>query len=267
LLSNKKIIDSYKLYKTIINDIWEDKDLKIDPYFLGVLLGDGSGFGSGKTPEISKPDSEIRELVFTEAAKWNLEVREYGEPSNPTYRLVRPGVGHGRTGTPRSSHSLKRELYALGYRDMSCENRFVNNKYKFSSPNTRAEVLAGLLDTDGYYQRGGFGFTSKSNILASDVQFLARSIGLAAYKRKVIKSCQNNFSGEYWAVSISGDCSIIKNRIKRKIAEKRISTKNVLRTGIKSIERLDNVSHSIIEVDGDGLIMLDDFTVIKYVAK
>lgn len=262
LMDNKRLIDSYKLYRTGINDIWEDDLLKIDPYFLGVLIGDGGGFNAGQSPTVSKPDPEIRSLVFDQASKWNLEIKEYGE-SNPTYRFVRPGVGHGRVGLARDSHSLKGELNSLGYKDVSCEDRFINDKYKFASVKTRLEILAGLLDTDGYYYSGGFEFTSKSKRLAFDIQFLARSVGLAAYKKRVIKSCQNNFTGEYWLVSISGDCSIIKNRISRKVADKRNSIKNVLRAGIKTIEWLEKSNHTMIEVDKDGLVLLEDFTIIS----
>ena len=262
LIGNKKLIDSYKLYRTGINDIWEDDLLKIDPYFLGVLIGDGGGFNAGQSPTVSKPDPEIRSLVFDQASKWNLEIKEYGG-SNPTYRFVRPGVGHGRVGLARDSHSLKGELNSLGYKDVSCEDRFINDKYKFASVKTRLEILAGLLDTDGYYYSGGFEFTSKSKRLAFDIQFLARSVGLAAYKKRVIKSCQNNFTGEYWLVSISGDCSIIKNRISRKVADKRTSIKNVLRTGIKTIEWLEKSNHTMIEADKDGLVLLEDFTIIS----
>jgi hypothetical protein len=263
LMGNKKIIDSYKLYRTGINDIWQDNSLKIDPYFLGVLIGDGGGFNAGQSPTVSKPDPEIRNLVFDQASKWNLEIKEYGG-LNPTYRFVRPGTGNGRIGLTRDSHSLKGELNSLGYKDVSCKDRFINDKYKFASLETRLEVLAGLLDTDGYYYSGGFEFTSKSKRLASDTQFLARSVGLAAYKRRVIKSCQNNFTGEYWLVSISGNCSIINNRISRKVADKRTSIKSVLRTGIKTIEWLKKSNHIMIEVDKDGLVLLDDFTVINF---
>lgn len=261
LMGNKKLIDSYKLYRTGIDDIWQNDSLKIDPYFLGVLIGDGGGFNAGQSPTVSKPDPEIRSLVFDQASKWNLEIREYGG-SNPTYRFVRPGTGHGRVGLARGSHPLKDELNSLGYKDISCEDRFINDKYKFTSFKTRLEVLAGILDTDGYYS-GGFEFTSKSNRLASDVQFLARSVGLAAYKRKTTKSCQNNFTGEYWSVSISGDCSIINNRISRKVADKRTSIKNVLRTGIKTIEWVQRSNHTIIEADKDGLVLLEDFTIMS----
>jgi hypothetical protein len=110
-------------------------------------------------------------------------------------------------------------------------DKFIPACYKVASIEERFQLLAGLLDSDGYFSTGGYDYISKSKRLAEDLVFLCRSLGLAAYMKSCIKGYGSIFRAEYFRVSISGDCSVIPCRVARKKASVRQLNKNVLRTG------------------------------------
>jgi replicative DNA helicase len=184
---------------------WNKKEVKIDPYILGVWLGDGD---YNKTA-ITNTDKEIIESWF--------------------YNLFK--------------------------------NKHIPHVYKQNDRETRLQVLAGLIDTDGSLNNNNYEITQKQKILAEDIVFLARSLGFAAYMKRCKKSCQTGIVGIYWRICISGNCSEIPVRIKYKKSANRRQNKNVLVTGIKVIPTNKLEEFYGFEVDGDHLLMLDDFTV------
>ncbi|MDI6808506.1 MAG: DEAD/DEAH box helicase family protein [Candidatus Eisenbacteria bacterium] len=139
-------------------------------------------------------------------------------------------------------------------------SKFIPAAYLNGSVQQRLAVLAGLMDTDGSLSRKGYDYISKSEKLARGVCFLARSLGLAAYIRQCRKSCQNNFSAEYFRVSISGDTDIIPCRVERKISKPRSQKKDVLRQGF-AVKRIGRGKIYGFILDGNGRYLLDDFTV------
>lgn len=218
-----------------------DNLLSLEPYFLGVWLGDGETRGI----EITKPDPEIGKYLSEYAARLGM-----------TYSLHTPKdrcVRHAITGSKTLWDGLRK--YNLFY------NKHVPRLYKSGSRETRLEILAGLIDTDGSLTCGGYDFSSKFEILARDVAFLARSLGLAAYVTPMRKRCANTDKwGDYWRVSISGNVDMIPCKIERRKAAPRQQKKDVLRTGIK-VEPTEVGEYFGFELDGDGLFLLGDFTV------
>ena len=134
------------------------------------------------------------------------------------------------------------------------DSRRVPSEYKTASWSQRCALLAGLLDTDGSTKDNkGAEITQKSEALANDVCFVARSLGLAAYKKEKVVN-----STSYWRVSISGDLTELPClRLKFKPKGQR---KSVLRTGI-SVESIGVGSYAGFCLDGDRRFLLDDFTV------
>ena len=118
------------------------------------------------------------------------------------------------------------------------------------------------MDSDGYLFGGCFEFSSKRKVLAEDVTYIARSLGLAAYMKKVRKKCYNNGKvGTYYLVSISGNTNIIPTKVKRKQAEPRKQKKDVLVTGI-SLRKLKADNYYGYATDGNQRFLLSDFTVV-----
>lgn len=231
-----------------------DTTIGVSPYFLGVLLGDG---GMITTLNVTTPDHEVHEALLQEAKRYNMYLKSQPAGKATTY-IFQGGGGGGIKG--RNGGQLHRELKALGLRRLGSASKHVPHAYKTLSETHRMEIIAGLLDSDGSLNDNGYDFISKSKRLAEDLAFLCRSVGLAAYVAECVKSCQNGFSGTYYRVSISGDCSKIPCRVARKKAGMRRQKKNVLRTGF-SIEHVGKGEYFGFTVDGDNRYLLEDFTI------
>jgi superfamily II DNA or RNA helicase len=236
----------HKLFRTGV-DFPQAKPLPVDPYFLGLWLGDGqkrldSLCIFNKDPEVFaylESFAESNGLVYRRSADGDkcprLSIVGKRWRENPVLYAIREILGDGfkiRVPTPVLSAS-KRD---------------------------RLQALAGLMDSDGSLSGGGFDFISIERELADGVSFLARSVGLAAYVSKTKKTCQTGAVGDYWRVSISGDCAMVPTKIARKKADTRQQKKDVLRTGF-STEAKEDGEYFGFQLSGDGRYLLDDFTV------
>lgn len=226
------------------------EELPITPYFLGVLLGDG---GLTTSINVTTPEPEIVNVLQEEAARYGmyLDVEPAGKAKTYLFRGDGAGCKGGR---------LHQELKELGLRRLGSGTKHVPWRYKTAPAHIRLEVIAGLLDTDGSATCGGYDFISKSVFLANDLAFMCRSVGLAAYVTETEKSCQNGFTGTYYRVSISGECSIIPCRVVRKKMEGRKQKKDVLRTGF-TVRPEGTGDYFGFTVDGDNRYLLSDFTI------
>lgn len=65
------------------------------------------------------------------------------------------------------------------------DNKHIPNTYKFNSEEKRLKLLAGIIDSDGYYNNGYYDFTLESEKLADDIIFVARSLGFKCLKKKM----------------------------------------------------------------------------------
>lgn len=251
LLWSKYKKHTHKVFRASADFPKHDLPITIDPYFLGVLIGDGSLINR---VSVCKPDPEIRAEVDRQAAAYGLECKFYASRrASSSTQVISAKDGSGE-------NYFRRELFRLGLMNKRSGEKFIPPQYKMGCRNTRLSVLAGIIDTDGHLSNGSYDYISKSEMLADDVCFVARSLGLAAYKKVCTKRCQGGFSGTYYRVSISGDCSIIPCRIPRKVAKKRRQIKNHLVSGF-SVESVGVGDYYGFTIDGDGRYLMDDFTV------
>ncbi len=250
----------FKLFRAGV-EVFENgvclEDLPVHPYFLGLLIGDGS---TGKNIEIGKPDPEIEAAVIEHAATWGLVVRTARKPGRcPIYRLS--DENWRDRNSPYEKRPLRVALEMLGLYGAASPDRFVPPVYLTACRQSRLALLAGLLDTDGHMYGGMFRFTSASFKLANDVVFLARSLGFAAYLTVRTQTQGFSVGALCYVVCISGECSKIPTRIARKRAPQRKRKADVLRTGIKCIEPVGTAPFFGFTLDGDERYLLDDFTV------
>lgn len=127
----------------------------LDPYLLGVLLGDGCLRDT--TPRLSTMESEIVQYIRTYLKLTVNHIAKYD------YTIL----------------GISEQIRELGlYRTLS-NNKFVPQRYLFNDVPTRLAVLRGLLDTDGSIERDGetIEYCTCSKQLAEDVMFLVRSLG------------------------------------------------------------------------------------------
>jgi hypothetical protein len=141
------------------------------------------------------------------------------------------------------------------------EQKRIHPIYKTSSRDSRLQLLAGLVDTDGYYHHGHYEITTKFDLLKEDILFLARSLGFAAYAHvKMSRHRKDAPLKPYWRITISGDFHELPCRIERKKPEIRRQKKSVLRTGFQIVEEGIGDYYGFM-VDGDHMFLLGDFTV------
>lgn len=165
---------------------FEPKPLSIDPYLLGVLLGDGlmsKGLG------ICTGDIEIVDECIARL------------PSG--HKMVYVGKFDYRIRATRGHNNLKSSLEMLNLWGCKSHSKFIPDCYKFNSTECRLAVLQGLLDTDGWICKHRSGncriqYCSTSKRLADDVMFLVRSLGGLAYcrKREFDESDNHNYKGK-----------------------------------------------------------------------
>ncbi|MFC2031453.1 ATP-binding protein [Chloroflexota bacterium] len=141
------------------------------------------------------------------------------------------------------------------------DNKHIPLAFKANSRYVRLEVLAGLVDTDGYLIHNCFEIIQKSKQLAEDIQWLARSVGLAATLRSVQKTCTNNgVTRTYHKVTIYGDTEIVPVRLLARRARPRQQKRRVTDYHIQ-VTPVGPGEYYGFELSGDGLFLLGDFTV------
>lgn len=139
------------------------KDFDVDPYVLGILIGDGAL--TGDKIAFSSTDSEIVNRVESRLPEWHLTANLHG--ACPQYYISKPDRC-----TPAFHHKIKN----LGLRLKSPE-RFIPESYFLGSVSQRLDLLRGLMDAEGSCSRNRTAFHSRSLRLAQDVAQLVRSLG------------------------------------------------------------------------------------------
>ena len=153
------------------------REVPLDPYALGLLLGDGSF--SVKITGFTTTDPEL--LVALEQSIKGIELRQR---TRFDYYL-RHTAGGPRL---KVAHPVTVALRELGLVGTRSPTKFVPEPYLYNSTRVRLAVLQGLLDSDGgpVTQQGRtcrVQYTTTSPRLRDDVVFLVRSLGGIAYWR------------------------------------------------------------------------------------
>lgn len=226
------------------------QDVDLDPYFLGMMLGDGSLDGRiGLTCK----DQELWDVFENVAKDHGLSVSVDNDGVRCESRRI---VGHRGVPNPIADKFRKLGLYGA-----TGDSKFIPPAYKTASRQCRLHVLAGLIDTDGHVDgKGGIEFTNKSERLADDAVFLARSLGLYAKKTSVTKHCQTGGGGTYYEIYIGGDIARIPTRIPRKKPVREVRHDPMV-TGFQVKVLQDPEPFFGFTLDGDGRYVMGNFIV------
>jgi phosphate starvation-inducible PhoH-like protein len=155
------------------------REVPMDPYALGLLLGDGCLTGV-TTPSFATNDAEL--VGALQRSLPGTRVRHKSGPDYVLNRVKSPGesvtIENPVTGAARR----------LGLHGTRSESKFVPRLYLFNSADVRLALLQGLLDADGgpVPQLGRscrIQYGTASPRLRDDVIFLVRSLGGVAYTR------------------------------------------------------------------------------------
>jgi len=154
--------------------------LPIDPYVLGLWLGDGAAAGPNIT--VGHRDVEHIVKVLQNNSQFDkLLIKKY--PYNPSYTLT-PSVQKGVRS--KSLSFLLREQNLIN-------NKHIPENYFNSSREQKIELLKGLMDSDGFIDSRGFAdFSNTNKTLAYGVYRLLYELGYKA----TITSRFGKFEGE-----------------------------------------------------------------------
>lgn len=230
------------------------ESLPVPPYILGAWLGDGTTGAA----QFTTADPEIQAAVaeYAEGIGCNLTVSRNSKRSN------RLQVSR-RIGTEQQNPML-RALRSLG----CWKDKYIPDAYLYAPKCERLELLAGLIDTDGHKDKAGYDFVQKSERVARQVAWLARSVGCHATIRQVQKVCTNNgVAGDYWRVTIGRNVDQIPVRIERKKFAAGSRQRGNLHFSIRSCEPLGEGDYYGFVLDGDSRFLGGDFTVLHNTGK
>jgi hypothetical protein len=180
----------------------------IEPYTLGVFLGDGS-LSSEKNCQNSRAS-----LAITTN---DPIIIDYISKCYPNTLMGNNKKINASCSTYRFSLKSKlfKDFYDLDLINTKSGNKFIPDIAKYSDIDYRRKLLAGLIDTDGYYGggyrkdkvgrgsgSGCYSITTKSRQLADDIVFICGSLGYRNSLRTITKTIRSiDFMGIYYEVS------------------------------------------------------------------
>jgi len=237
---SKTVRDQLKLYHVPVE--FKEKDVAIDPYMIGVWLGDGNTL----QPIITTADKEIVHYMEDFCCKHNYRLSSNGTHC-PSYRVC--------DDKPVNGFAEKlREYNLLG-------NKHIPSVYKCNSRSIRLKLLAGLVDSGGFMVGNCYEITQKNRDLAYDILYLVRSLGMMG---SICKSCM--YKGEkvgdyYYRITFYGSgVEDIPVLLERKRSSPRKQIKDSLVSGFKVVPVKEKDYYGF-TIDGNHRFLLGDFTV------
>lgn len=214
------------------------KELPIDPYVLGVWLGDGcsaSGIITGKDD-----DAAIIRAEFT---------RRGVQTTDQSTRYTFGTLG------------LQVKLRALGV----LGNKHIPRMYLEASPEQRRDLLKGLMDTDGNVSKAGQCFFAQSNrALIDQVAELLRSLGVKANILESEARIGDISYGPTWKISFyASDICLLPRKEARTLRTQRAFGRYI------TVERLPELGDTqCIKVDReDGLFLAGEGYIVTHNTK
>lgn len=231
------------------NLTFKHKDVAIDPYLLGLWLGDGDKTWSS----IVTADSEISEYLLNEFPDITIKNLIISDKCKSYYIPAK--------------YNVVRNLRKMGL----LNNKHVPIDYIYNDEDTLLKLLAGIVDTDGDYLKNKHSqyfeivqCPEHLDIIKS-AKRIAHILGFrASLRKKILGKNTKNPGGTYYVLRISGDLWRIPTRIKRKKAEhtepKYKHRRNNNYYGFK-IEEYGIGEFYGFTVDNNHLFLLEDMTI------
>lgn len=220
----------------------------VRPYLMGAWLGDGTY----KRVEITCPDEEVLQEFLQEKFSNGVTTKRQQYNGKCASVVVTLPNCLGKKGVGQNTF-----LEEIRRATVTNEKRILP-EYLLNSRENRFELLAGLIDTDGYLAgRRNYEILSVYGGLADDIVFLARSLGFMT--RRTIKRIKG-YDKDYHRIHISGEIDRIPVRVSRKKAIKHQINRNPIVEGFR-VEDIGDGEFFGFSLSGDGRFLLEDFTV------
>ena len=204
---NEKVVRNFRYVQPVVE--YPKKDVKLPPYYLGLWLGDGTS----TNVSITTIDPEVKQYLQEMCDQTDLHLNFASKQGTEAHTCNISGNN--------GVNWLRQEL--IGYNLKS--NKHIPDDYKYNSVEVRLQVIAGLIDTDGYLSGSTFEIIQKNEKLAQDIVEIARSVGIFAVKIDCKKTCTNAKDGPktgmYKRMYLSPGplCPVIPTRLQRKQLE------------------------------------------------
>lgn len=222
------------------------KDLPLDPYTLGIWLGDGCKNHTGVTCS----DSDRAEMMKN--------IEEQGHSCKWTKKPGQAGtiwIDTLQVGGNKTLEALKK-LSVF-------KNKHIPDVYMFGSIEQRVELLKGLMDTDGFCSKAGqCEFTQKNKDIAYQVAELVRSLGIKATLNEKRARCNGKDCGVVYVIRFYTDKSHSCFKLTRKHERLKDSLSSRMKAkSIVNIEPIPTEPSKCIMVDNaEHLYLADQYT-------
>jgi hypothetical protein len=250
MISSIKKNGRYNYRLPVVSPInFNEKEVLINPYLLGLLLGDGSICESGV--RISTKDDELFDNIsyLNEHSSFN----EYFRTETKSIKSINLKSG------------IKQRLNEYGLLNKKSNNKFIPKDYLYNSVKNRVSLLQGLMDTDGYVNKNStVQFTTISEQLCNDVRELVLSLGgTVKINTKVPKYVYNGVKKEgqlAYTITMSFANDIIPFKLLRKVSKYYKRKKYLEQKYVKAITYSHNEEATCIKVSNpDELFVTRDY--------
>lgn len=238
----KNFHDNYRMVASDECDFGIDVNLPVEPYFYGIWLGDGSTSGY----DITTPDKEIADYLRDYANRLGMNLSEYAYGG----RCSRFAITRKNRKTTECFKNLLADVTGN-------QKKRINRAYLNATIEDRYQLLAGIIDTDGYLNRNktGYQVAMQYESCIKDIQELARSLGMSTTIR--VKH-NKKYDKNYYELRINGlNCIKIPTRVKHCIP----TTKNPRHFSF-DIELIGEGDYYGITLGDNHLFLLEDYTVV-----
>jgi hypothetical protein len=253
---------------------FDEQIVSLDPYLLGLWLGDGTH----TEPVIASNDNEIKYYInnwcenndaeLVQETKYKLRIRRKGysfgkaDINGQEYNNI-PNNNDKRT---NPSTDLLKKYNLIG-------NKHIPRQYFMNSRENRLKLLAGIIDTDGHVPKAQNGkrivIIQTNKILSEQIIILARSLGFIVNyiirQRKNVKifNCNPKDYKDQYVINISGEKIYeIPTILPRKKCASCEYNKDYCRTSIE-VSSVGKGSYYGWTVNSNNRFLLNDFTVVK----
>ena len=214
------------------------KNLPIDPYTLGALLGDG-----GLTQRIvfTTDDPEI--------------LREFILPENCKIKKLKSKYAYSIVKKQGKLNPLTETLKELGLFGKKSTEKFIPEVYMRSSAEQRIHLLQGLMDTDGSITKNGqIEFSQSNKILAEQVRTLCETLGIRC--KLVVRKTKKRDSYRLNIIT-SNPIFRLQRKLKRlNLKPSKYAVTNRTMSAIRNIKPLEVDTSYCISVDGPDNLFL-----------
>ena len=221
---------------------YEEKNLPIHPYALGVWLGDGNSHDVRVTSCI-----DDYEEMSTNIKNCGYKITITDDNGNNK----RIGIGSGEKGTSNIFSKNLRELDLF-------KNKHIPNIYLYGSIEQRYELLKGLMDTDGFCSKdvGECEFSQKDYGFILQFSQLLSSLGIKHSIDERYTSCNGKYFKSYRVrFFVDKDHSCFKFKRKHDRLRDKLN-KRMLYKSIISIKEVESVPTKCIGVDNESHLYL-----------